>query len=256
MQWSASFARREPREFSRTATDRGGVRVRVWLTRSEPGASRQAALIEAGGHACLVMPVLDVEPLLGAPPDGPFDIVIFLSEHAVRLGLPRLRIGNARVLAVGARTATVLDSAGVVARHPARADSEGLLDMPALTDVHGSRVLLVCGAGGREMLGPALVARGAHVARFICYERRARAQVDIDPAGIDAIVASSAEGLAEAARIWFAAGGRVDVPVLVPSARAGARGVALGFRNVHDCQGPDAAAVLRVLGTLQDTGAA
>jgi hypothetical protein len=93
------------------------------------------------------------------------------------------------------------------------------------------------------------------VERFVCYQRRARPHVNIDPDAIDAIVASSADGLAEVARLWFAAAGRLDVPVLVPSARVGARGVALGFRNVHDCQGADAAAVLRVLRTLPGTGA-
>jgi uroporphyrinogen-III synthase len=234
--------------------------VRVWLTRSEPGASRHAALIEAAGHACVVAPVLDVEAVPGAAPDGVFDVVIFLSEHAVRLGLPRvhslLRQPGTSVLAVGARTAGVLETAGVPAAHPARADSEGLLQMPALLAARGSRVLLVSGAGGREVLGPALVARGAHVERFVCYQRRARPHVDIDPNRIDAIVASSADGLAQAARLWFAAGGGADLPVLVPSARVGASAVALGFRNVHDCQGPDAAAVLRVLRTLSVTGTA
>lgn len=251
-----SFVRPAPRGSSRILTDRGHVRMRVWLTRSEPGASRQAALIESAGHACLVGPVLEVRPLPGMPPDGAFDVVIFVSEHAVRLGLPRLRIGDARVFAVGARTAAVLEAAGIVAGFPARADSEGLLDLPALVSVRGSRVLLVSGAGGREKLGSALVERGARVERFVCYERRVLTRVDVAPAGIDAIVASSAEGLTEAARVWFAAGGQADVPVLVPSARVGAHGVALGFRNVHDCRGPDAAAVLRVLRTLSDTGAA
>jgi hypothetical protein len=74
----------------------------------EPCAHHLGAMLEAAGYRCQVGPVLTIEPLGAATPSGPFDLVIFVSEHAVRLGLPRLALSAARVLAVGARTAAAL----------------------------------------------------------------------------------------------------------------------------------------------------
>jgi len=230
--------------------------VLVWITRSEPGASRQARELEAAGHRCVVAPVLRIEALAAAAPAGPYDLLVFVSEHAVRCGLPRLDPGRARLLAVGARTAAVLAERGRAAVLPARADSEGLLALPELTDVAGRRVLVVCGAGGRTLLDEELATRGARVDRFVCYRRQPVEVVPGEVAGSAAIVAGSAEGLNAIARIWSAAGGSVDVPLLVPSARVQTRAVALGFRNVHDCGGADTAAVLRGLAELERTGAA
>ena len=231
-------------------------RVKVGVTRSEPGASRQAALLRAAGYECLVAPVLAIEPVTGAVPAGPFALVVFLSEHAVRHGLPRLTVGDAAVFAVGARTAEVLAEAGYPAERPDRADSEGLLALAALADVSGQRILLVCGVGGRMLIAAELAARGAQVERFICYRRAPLVPVGIHLGSVDAIVAGSADGLTQIARAWTGAGGSPAVPLLVPSERVRARGVALGFRNVHDCRGADAAAVLRGLEQVSRTGAA
>jgi uroporphyrinogen-III synthase len=230
--------------------------VNIWITRSEPGASRQARALEAAGYRCLIAPVLEIEPVAGGAPVGIFDLVIFLSEHAVRHGLPRLMLGGAELLAVGARTAEVLAAAGHGATHPARADSEGLLGLPALADVAGRRILLVCGEGGRMLLAETLTARGARVERFVCYRRRVVAAIAEDLGAADAIVAGSAEGVSGIARFWFAAGCSAGVPLLVPSARVRARAVALGFRNVHDCHGADSAAVLRGLADVSGAGTA
>jgi uroporphyrinogen-III synthase len=230
--------------------------VLVWITRSEPGASRQAREIEAAGHRCVVAPVLRIEALAGDPPAGPYDLLIFVSEHAVHHGLPRVDPGAARLLAVGARTAAALAERGRAARQPPRADSEGLLALPELSAVAGRRVLVVCGAGGRTLLVEELAARGARVDRFVCYRRQPVEAVPGEVADIGAIVAGSADGLGVIARIWPAAGGAADVPLLVPSARVQAHAVALGFRNVHDCGGADTAAVLQGLAELERTGAA
>jgi uroporphyrinogen-III synthase len=195
----------------------------------------------------------------GPPPAGPYDLAIFVSEHAVRIGLPRLELGAAQVFAVGERTAAALAAAGHDAVRPEQADSEGLLGLPVLADVAGTRVLLVCGEGGRALLAESLAGRGARVERFVCYRRRhlvALPAGSFAPSDIDVIVAGSSDGLTAVARIWFAAGGSADVPVLVPSDRARTVGVALGFRNVHDCRGADTEAVLRGLAEALGTGTA
>jgi uroporphyrinogen-III synthase len=226
----------------------------VWITRSQPGARRQADIIRERGYQVLEQPVLEIEALSPAPPQGPFDLVIFLSEHAVRCGLPILRPQSAAVFAVGRRTGEVLEEAGVGVRIPDTATSEGLLEMPELQNVAGRRVLVVCGVGGRGLLVTELSRRGAAVERLVCYRRVPTGKLNADAASIGAIVAASGEGLEQIARLWFAAGGAADIALLVPSARVAERAVELGFRCIHDCRGADAAAVLRTLDALGPRG--
>ncbi len=40
--------------------------MRVWLSRSEPGASRQGRELRAAGHDVWIAPVLEIEPIEGA----------------------------------------------------------------------------------------------------------------------------------------------------------------------------------------------
>ena len=100
--------------------------------------------------------------------------VLFTSPNAVRaaatLHALDARRGQAW-LAVGAGTARALARLGVVAQAPTRRDSEGLLGLPALTDVAGKRVGLVTAPGGRGVLAPTLAARGATVLRANVYAR-------------------------------------------------------------------------------------
>lgn len=228
--------------------------VTVWISRSRPGADRQADDLRGAGYRPLVAPVIDIEALSGQPPAGPFDLVIFLSEHAVRLGLDALRsqpwFAAAAVFAVGRRTAAALEAAGVAAGMPATPTSEGLLQLGSLTRVKGQGVLLVSGAGGRDMLGDTLTRRGASVGRFECYRRVAAAEVDPAVLDSDVIIAASGEGLRAAAGFWLAGGGREDVPVLVPSARVAALGMELGLSNLHACGGADSDAWLHALAQL------
>ncbi len=229
--------------------------MKVWLTRSQPGADRQAEALRAAGHRVVVAPVIVIEGLAAETPDGPWDLVIFLSEHAVRFGLPALRrepwFAAARVLAVGARTAAVLEDAGVTATSPEPPTSEGLLALPDLVQVRDAAVLLVRGAGGRELLGDELSARGARVEQVECDRRRPVARLAADVADCDVVIAASGEGLRQAARLWLSRGGRRDVPVLVPSARVAGLAVEVGLARLHDCGGADSQAWLHGLEQLQ-----
>jgi uroporphyrinogen-III synthase len=228
--------------------------MKVWMSRSQPGAERQAGDLRAAGHQVVVAPVLDVEPTGALPPPGPFDRIVFLSEHAVRFGvgaLPPDTLAGADVLAVGARTAVVLADRGIAAVAPRQATSEGLLELPRLQRLEGERILLVAGVGGRTLLAGTLSSRGARVVRFECYRRTAAAALDPLVLDSDAIIAASAEGLVRVAALWLAAGGRADVPVLVPSERVAGRGVEVGLRSLHDCAGADSGAWLRGLERLQ-----
>ncbi|WP_049621054.1 uroporphyrinogen-III synthase [Frateuria defendens] len=99
-------------------------------------------------------------------------LLLFTSPAAVRyaaaLGPLRTR---ATVLAVGQGTARALQRQGLAAQAPARQDSEGLLDMPALQRLAGRRVALVGADGGRGLLRATLRERGARLREVHVYRR-------------------------------------------------------------------------------------
>lgn len=103
------------------------------------------------------------------------DVVLFTSPAAVRAAaaLRTLRPRRGQPwLATGAGTAAALRRVGVEdVSAPARMDSEGVLALPALADVRGRRIALVTAPGGRNLIAPTLVARGARVLRADVYER-------------------------------------------------------------------------------------
>jgi uroporphyrinogen-III synthase len=101
--------------------------------------------------------------------------IVFTSPAAVRAAthLQALRARDGQQwFAVGAGTAAALHRAGIVGViAPARMDSDGLLALPGLQDVHGRDVGLVTAAGGREIIAPMLRQRGAAVRRADVYAR-------------------------------------------------------------------------------------
>jgi len=75
-------------------------------------------------------------------------------------------------VAVGAGTAQRLRRAGVKGViAPEQMDSEGVLALPVLRALHGQCVGLITAPGGRGVMGPALVQRGAALIRADVYER-------------------------------------------------------------------------------------
>lgn len=105
--------------------------------------------------------------------------VVFTSPEAVQAAraLRALRLSrNAVWCAVGAGTAAALRRAGIAqVETPARMDSEGLLALPALSQVRGVQVGLVTAPGGRDLIAATLRRRGARVLRADVYARIANA---------------------------------------------------------------------------------
>lgn len=152
----------------------------VVLTRPAGSASALVRQVRARGGQPLLLPGLSLrgvadpaaarQQLQQALHD---DVLIFSSPAAVRHAarLAPLR-SQAHVLAVGQGTLRALHRHGLVqARAPQRQDSEGLLDEPLLRQLSGRRVALIGAAGGRALLGPALVARGAQWREVHVYRR-------------------------------------------------------------------------------------
>lgn len=152
------------------------------------GEALETALREAGAMVSHV-PLIDIVPLPLTAADervlldlDRFDGVFFVSANAARLGLDAVAgcwpqwPYRLPVYAVGRGTAVVLERAGLTVTVPERADSEGLLSLPALQDIAGQRLLVFRGQGGRELLRETLQARGAEVMVIELYRRELPAQ--------------------------------------------------------------------------------
>lgn len=159
--------------------------IGIVLTRPAGRARAFAARLSARGYAVAALPGSSI----GSPPDPDrarsalraarrAEVVVFLSPAAVAAAfklVPSLRFGRrTTVLAPGPGTRAALRRRGVDAICPAaRYDSEGLLALPALDGVAGKRVVIIGAAGGRDLLGRTMRARGATVEEVWVYVRRA-----------------------------------------------------------------------------------
>lgn len=213
----------------------GGLHgVGVLVTRPEAQAAELTRLL-ASAHADVYhLPTLAVRarPGLAAlrAALGPLDRyrwIIFMSANAVRHGAALLDGQSGFSLAaVGPATAAALGALG----HPIELmpehgfTTEQLLAMPALGSVRSSRILVVRGAHGRDLLGDTLAERGAEVSFAEVYERvcaipppGAVAAVEQvwDRSGIHVVTATSGEVL------------RCLIELLTPAGRQRARAATL-----------------------------
>jgi uroporphyrinogen-III synthase len=152
----------------------------VVITRPAGTAASLSRRVRAEGGVPLLLPGLalrnvedEVEARDGLRAALADDLLIFSSPAAVRFAaaLAPLRT-SATVLAVGQGTARALRRHGIQAPlAPARQDSEGLLDHPALQGLQGRRIALIGAPGGRGVLREQLVARGATLRELHVYRR-------------------------------------------------------------------------------------
>ncbi|MDR2244578.1 MAG: uroporphyrinogen-III synthase [Burkholderiales bacterium] len=161
--------------------------VGVLVTRPLKQARLFAKRLEQFGAVPVVFPTIeiappqDMQPLLEARKClGTYDFVMFVSANAVEQALAALTRWPENVIALApgketAGTAAALRQAGVpdqtILTPVSRFDSEGLLELSALQQMQGKRVLILRGERGRELLGETLAARGADVTRVTCYRR-------------------------------------------------------------------------------------
>lgn len=170
------------------------------------------------------------------------DVMIFSSPAAVHFAaaLEPLKT-SATVLAVGQGTARALVRRGICAPLvPGRQDSEGLLDHPALGDLHGQQVVLVGAAGGRGLLQQRLLTRGARLEEVHVYQR---VPPRLDRRHVDAVrqlpgsarvLLSSAEALANLCRLLpaDAVARLLGATAVVSSARLATGARAAGFARI------------------------
>ena len=226
--------------------------MQVLVTRAQHQSEPLAALIDAHGGTAIRFPVIDIV----APQDSraaraamakldDYSLVIFVSPNAVEHGLAHSSSAptRARMVAVGEGSAAALEQAGLgpVLRPAEGASSEALLALRELGEdaVSGSRVLIVRGEGGRQLLGGTLSKRGARVTYAEVY-RRAKPEVDVGriaergrAGGIDTVIVTSLQGfdnlfkmLGDGDAAWLKKTGYVVI-----SERLAARARALGIMD-------------------------
>jgi uroporphyrinogen-III synthase len=198
--------------------------IGIVVTRPLRQAAVLAKRIASLGGVPIVWPAIVILP----PPDGgplerahaslaEYDIAIFVSANAVEFGAPPTGTWPSRTVtyAPGPGTAEALAAAGVPdAQVPSTSfDSEGLLELPALADVTGKRVVIFRGEGGREFLGSTLRARGATVDHVPCYRRVA------PQTGAEGLVEAMREGRAHALTLTSSEGLDNLVAALGPDGR-------------------------------------
>jgi uroporphyrinogen-III synthase len=187
----------------------------IVVTRPAHQAARLAELIRAAGGRPILFPVIeivavdDLQPLLALIDRlDEFDLAVFISPNAVNKAMNLIKARRAlpphlKLAAIGRGGVRELKHFGYTAviAPASRFDSEALLDLPAMRDVAGMRIVIFRGDGGRELLGDTLTARGAAIEYVECY-RRGRPQLDAAPLlkawarnELHAITVTSSEGL-------------------------------------------------------------
>jgi uroporphyrinogen-III synthase len=144
----------------------------VLVTRPAHQAQSLCERISSMGGIALPLPMLDIEALpIVEPSASAYELVILTSSNAVRHGQALWRAQQqAQFAVIGNSTAAALrELGGRVDIVPLQASSESLLEHAALQSP--SRVLLIRGAAGRELLPETLAARGAHVDIAEVYRR-------------------------------------------------------------------------------------
>ena len=228
-------------------TDLMALAMRVWVTRTEPGASRLGMRLVDAGFDAWVRPVIDIEPTAAPQPAGQFALTIFLSGHAVEFAVNNGWVSTP-ALAIGKSTRRTLARHGIDARAPDSASSEGVT--AALASDPPQSVMIAAGEGGREVLERWLAERGIPAVKW-CLYRRVAVSGSLDPAEvIDAIVASSAAALRVVANMWFSSSRSANVATLVPSERVAESARALGFARVFVTEGAGDEAVVAALGRI------
>ena len=234
----------------------------VVLTRPQADSERLSQALRREGFQTRVMPIITIEAIptaeqAPAPSVSHDALCIFISANAVRFGLPQLGSALARdsdltVIAVGNKTRDTLAAEGIQAQVPVRADSEGLLAMPALSAPDSRDVVIVKGEGGRELLASELTGRGARVTEWACY-RRCWPEVDVSglieiSAGL-IFQASSGEMVSRLSEL-LAGGGQADLfqsSIIVPSDRVARLATEIGWGQVIRAEDASDDAFIRAL---------
>jgi uroporphyrinogen-III synthase len=240
------------------------------LTRPAEEAAALSSLLAEQGIFSNSLPLLDIVPISATDTKrqaiqtlDQFCAVIVVSKPAARIGVELLeRFWPAppavQWFSVGAATAQILEDHGLNVSFPAEGDdSEALLELSRLREAiaqPGSRVLILRGEGGRELLAERLRELGASVEYLELYRRAlptyppAALPQRIQAERLNGLVVSSGQGFEHLHQLAGDAWPQLArLPLFVPSPRVAELARAAGAKTVVDCRGASAAALLTAL---------
>ena len=243
---------------------------RLLLTRPADESAVLASELAAAGVFSSSLPLLAIHPL--ALTDEQLELianidrycaVIVVSKPAARLGVALVKqywrqAPAQKWFSVGAATAQILTDHGLDVSYPQSGDdSEALLALPVFIQAVGCadpRVLILRGEGGRELLADRLRGLGARVDYLELYRRELPsypAQVlpeRVKVERLNGLVVSSGQGFEHLRHLsGLAWPGLARLPLFVPSPRVAEIARSAGAKNVVDCRGASATALLAAL---------
>jgi uroporphyrinogen-III synthase len=175
-----------------------------------------------------------------------YQLAVFISINAVQQGLTailrqRTWPSQTAIATVGPGTAAAVQSLGLRVDHVPQHEysSEGLLALPALRDMKGSRIVILRGNGGRDTLCTELGARGAQVEYVEVYRRICPADSAallwplLHEHKLQVITVTSNEALQNLFDMAGSKGQPLlrEIPLVVASSRQAALAARLGFRQ-------------------------
>lgn len=149
-------------------------------TRPESQAETLSELLTAMGAQVINFPSLEIQPAHTKITDAlcqqleAFDTAIFLSANAILHSHNHWpnKFPISTVIAVGPGTQKTLKRFGITTAHmPNQFNSEGILEMPALSQPKGKNIIIFCGENPRPLLHETLAHQGATVTLCECYQR-------------------------------------------------------------------------------------
>jgi uroporphyrinogen-III synthase len=162
---------------------------KVLITRPEGQQHGLITALTAHNWQCFHEPLISIQPIVETHAGfydlknkimniDHYDIIITVTSNASSLAYewidqywPQLPI-NSQWFAVGKSSAQPLLPLGMEITSPANKHSEGLLALPELQHLSGKKVLVLRGAGGRELIAQTLTQRGANVSYAELYHRQ------------------------------------------------------------------------------------
>ena len=221
---------------------------RIWITRTEPSASRLAKKIDELGYITVVGPVFEINPIASSEPSIDTDVWVFVSGHAAFHATTCSWDQNKPMIAVGPATAAQLETLGNSPLVPAVHSSEGIYELIRTRFARGLQITIVCGNDGRKDLAKWLEQDGYRCCEWVVYDRRFT-DVNIGREPLDAIVVSSAVALSRV-RKQFADWSTVSIPLVVPTPRYVELAESLEFNNIRVAAGASDIATIDALNAI------
>ena len=221
--------------------------MRVWVTRSQPGAGRMAETLAQSGHVPVVAPVFSIRHL-DVQIAGETSVCVVLSGHAV-VAASQLRPSHGYLAIGGATARTLAESTSLPVATPDSADSEGVVRWLSdrLAELRAAPVVILTGEGGREVIETFLGTSNVAYRRIEVYRRQLELLTTV-PYNTDAIEIASLDALNQVYQLWTSVGGSLDIHLVVVSGRLAEAARMMGFTKVTVSAGPDPNAVSEALG--------